>query len=37
MVGASPRVRRVFNRIDRRLPDVGLGDILLVVARRSLP
>ncbi|MDQ3671226.1 MAG: methyltransferase domain-containing protein [Actinomycetota bacterium] len=37
VVGASPRVRRVFNRIDRRLPDLGVGDILLAVARRSGP
>lgn len=37
VVGASPRARRVCNRIDRRLPDVGIGDILLVVARRPLP
>jgi len=34
IVGASPRVRRVLNRIDRRLPDVGIGDILVVVALR---
>ncbi|MDQ3378785.1 MAG: class I SAM-dependent methyltransferase [Actinomycetota bacterium] len=36
VVGAPPRVRRVLNRVDRRLPDVGIGDILLVVARRPL-
>ncbi|MGI8478248.1 MAG: class I SAM-dependent methyltransferase [Gaiellaceae bacterium] len=36
VVGASPGVRRVLNRIDRRLPDAGIGDILLVVARRLL-
>ncbi|MBA3382705.1 MAG: methyltransferase domain-containing protein [Actinobacteria bacterium] len=36
VVGASPRVRRVLNRIDRRLPDAGVGDIVLVVARRNL-
>ncbi len=35
VVGASPGVRRLLNRIDRRLPDVGIGDILLVVARRA--
>jgi hypothetical protein len=29
-------VRRTFNRIDRHLPDVGVGDILLVVAHRRL-
>jgi hypothetical protein len=37
VVGASPRLRRFLNRVDRRLPDLGMGDILLVVARRSLP
>lgn len=37
LVGASPRVRRACNRIDRRLPDLGIGDILFVVARRPLP
>jgi 2-polyprenyl-3-methyl-5-hydroxy-6-metoxy-1,4-benzoquinol methylase len=36
VVGASPGVRRTFNRIDRHLPDVGVGDILLVVAHRRL-
>jgi 2-polyprenyl-3-methyl-5-hydroxy-6-metoxy-1,4-benzoquinol methylase len=36
MVGASPRVQRAFNGVDRRLPDVGAGDILLAVARRPL-
>jgi SAM-dependent methyltransferase len=36
LVGASPGVRRVLNRIDRHLPDVGIGDILFVVARRPL-
>ncbi len=36
VVGASPGARRLLNRIDRRLPDVGIGDILLVVARRPL-
>ena len=36
IVGASPRVMRLFGRIDRRLPDIGLGDVLLVVARRPL-
>jgi SAM-dependent methyltransferase len=34
LVGSSPQLRRRLARIDRRLPDVGLGDILLVVARR---
>lgn len=34
LVGASPRVRRLFNRVDRRLPDFGVGDLLLVVAHR---
>jgi len=37
IVGASPRVRRALNRIDARLPDVGIGDILVAVARRPLP
>jgi 2-polyprenyl-3-methyl-5-hydroxy-6-metoxy-1,4-benzoquinol methylase len=36
VVGASPGVRRFLNRLDRRLPDLGIGDILLVVARRGL-
>lgn len=36
LVGASPRVVRAFNRIDVRLPDAGIGDVLLVVARRPL-
>ena len=35
LVGASPGLRRAFNRVDRRLPDIGVGDILLVVARRA--
>jgi 2-polyprenyl-3-methyl-5-hydroxy-6-metoxy-1,4-benzoquinol methylase len=34
IVGASPRLRRYLNRVDARLPDVGLGDILVAVARR---
>jgi 2-polyprenyl-3-methyl-5-hydroxy-6-metoxy-1,4-benzoquinol methylase len=37
IVGASPGLRRLLNRIDGRLPDLGIGDILLVVARRRLP
>ncbi len=37
VVGASRRARRIFNRVDRRLPDIGIGDILLVVAHRALP
>jgi SAM-dependent methyltransferase len=36
VVGASPRVRRFLNRVDARLPDLGIGDILVVVARRPL-
>lgn len=28
-------VQRLLNRLDRRLPDLGWGDILLVVARRE--
>jgi 2-polyprenyl-3-methyl-5-hydroxy-6-metoxy-1,4-benzoquinol methylase len=35
LVGAPRRLVRAFNGIDRRLPDLGLGDVLLVVARRS--
>jgi 2-polyprenyl-3-methyl-5-hydroxy-6-metoxy-1,4-benzoquinol methylase len=34
VVGASPRVRRFLNRVDARLPDVGIGDIIVAVARR---
>jgi 2-polyprenyl-3-methyl-5-hydroxy-6-metoxy-1,4-benzoquinol methylase len=37
IVGASPRLVRSMNRLDARLPDLGIGDILLVVARRPLP
>lgn len=37
IVGASPRLQRALNRIDARLPDVGVGDILVAVARRPLP
>jgi 2-polyprenyl-3-methyl-5-hydroxy-6-metoxy-1,4-benzoquinol methylase len=37
IVGASPRVRRLLNRVDARLPDLGIGDVLVVVARRPLP
>jgi SAM-dependent methyltransferase len=37
LVGAPPRLQRFFNRVDGRLPDVGVGDILLAVARRPLP
>jgi SAM-dependent methyltransferase len=36
VVGASPRVRRFLNRVDARLPDVGIGDIIVAVARRPL-
>ena len=36
LVGASPRVRRLFNRVDSRLPDFGVGDLILVVAHRRL-
>jgi hypothetical protein len=35
MVGAPPGLLRAFHRIDARLPDVGIGDVLLVVARRT--
>jgi ubiquinone/menaquinone biosynthesis C-methylase UbiE len=34
IAGAGPRLTRLCSSIDRRLPDVGVGDILLVVARR---
>jgi ubiquinone/menaquinone biosynthesis C-methylase UbiE len=34
LVGSSERLRRTFSRIDAHLPDLGIGDILLVVARR---
>jgi 2-polyprenyl-3-methyl-5-hydroxy-6-metoxy-1,4-benzoquinol methylase len=37
VVGAPPRVRRFLNRVDARLPDVGIGDIIVAVARRPLP
>jgi 2-polyprenyl-3-methyl-5-hydroxy-6-metoxy-1,4-benzoquinol methylase len=37
VVGASPDLRRLLNRIDAKLPDIGIGDILVVVARRSHP
>ncbi len=36
VIGAGPRVMRACGRIDRRLPDLGIGDVLLVVARRPL-
>jgi hypothetical protein len=35
MVGAPPGLLRAFHRIDSHLPDVGIGDVLLVVARRT--
>jgi hypothetical protein len=34
VVGASPRLRRFLSRVDARLPDLGLGDILVALARR---
>jgi 2-polyprenyl-3-methyl-5-hydroxy-6-metoxy-1,4-benzoquinol methylase len=37
VVGASPRVRRLLNRVDARLPDIGIGDIIVAVAHRPLP
>jgi SAM-dependent methyltransferase len=37
VVGASPGVRRFLNRVDARLPDLGMGDILVAVARRPFP
>ena len=36
VVGASPVLKRFFNRIDARLPDLGVGDLVVVVARRPL-
>jgi SAM-dependent methyltransferase len=35
VVGASPGVRRFLNRVDARVPDLGIGDILVAVARRA--
>lgn len=35
VVGASPGVRRFLNRVDARMPDLGIGDILVAVARRA--
>jgi SAM-dependent methyltransferase len=37
VVGASPGVRRFLHRVDARLPDLGMGDILVAVARRPVP
>ena len=37
VVGASPRVRRFLNRVDARLPDLGIGDMIVAVARRPRP
>ena len=37
VVGAPPWLTRIFGRIDQVLPDAGIGDVLLVVARRPLP
>jgi SAM-dependent methyltransferase len=36
IVGAGPRVTRLCNRIDGVLPDLGIGDVLLVVAHRPV-
>jgi ubiquinone/menaquinone biosynthesis C-methylase UbiE len=36
IVGAGPRLVRLCNRVDERLPDFGLGDVILVVGRRPL-
>lgn len=36
VVGASTGLIRVLNRIDGRLPDLGIGDLVVVVARRPL-
>ena len=35
VAGAGPTVMHICNRIDARLPDLGFGDVLLVVARRG--
>jgi len=37
ILGAGAGVTRRCNQIDARLPDVGIGDVLLVVARRGRP
>ena len=34
VVGAPDWLRRHFNRVDAHLPDLGIGDVLLIVARR---
>jgi SAM-dependent methyltransferase len=36
LVGAPPRLMRFFNKVDENLPDIGIGDVLLLVARRPL-
>jgi 2-polyprenyl-3-methyl-5-hydroxy-6-metoxy-1,4-benzoquinol methylase len=36
IVGSPPGLTRLLNRIDARLPDLGIGDILVAVARRPL-
>ena len=36
LLGAGPRLVRLCNRIDARLPDFGFGDVILVVARHRL-
>jgi ubiquinone/menaquinone biosynthesis C-methylase UbiE len=36
LLGGGPRVVRWCNRIDARLPDLGFGDVILVVARHRL-
>ena len=37
VVGASIGLTRFLHRIDGRLPDFGIGDLVVVVARRPLP
>lgn len=36
IAGSGAKVMRACNRIDARLPDLGIGDVLLVVARREV-
>jgi ubiquinone/menaquinone biosynthesis C-methylase UbiE len=36
ILGGGPRLVRWCNRIDARLPDLGFGDVILVVARHRL-
>ena len=36
ILGGGPRLVRWCNRVDARLPDLGFGDVILVVARHRL-